>query len=280
VTKLDWSRTKTIFIWVFLILNLFLYTQYLESYKEGEKIEVLGETMEIEARLKGDNITYIALPNNKESAAYYSGQIKNFSPSEVPYFTNQSAKIENNNKLIVTMDKPVKLQKSDTRDSYTDFVHNNVYEGDSYVLWGIDEEKKEATFFQKVNDVTLYYNVRGYIKLYWDDNNRIISYEQTMLEKHEKLDKEQNLLTARQVLQILYGKNLLKPDSQITEMNLGYSTIVQLTQTQVFAPTWEVRVKRADDTEEIHFVNAVQGRIVEIQNDLSEIVEQTEDLEE
>lgn len=278
--KLDWSRTKTIFIWVFLVLNLFLYTQYLESYKEGEKIEVLGETMEIEARLKEDNITYIALPNNKESAAYYSGQIKNFSPSEVPYFKNQSAKIENNNKLIVTMDKPVKLQKSDTRDSYTDFVHNNVYEGDSYVLWDIDKEKKEATFFQKVNDVTLYYNVRGYVKLYWDDENHIVSYEQTMLEKHEKLDKQQNLLTARQVLQILYGKNLLKPDSQITEMNLGYSTIVQLTQTQVFAPTWEVRVKLTDDTEEIHFVNAVQGRIVEIQNDLSEIVEQTEDLEE
>ena len=278
--NLDWSRTKTIFIWVFLVLNLFLYTQYLESYKEGEKIEVLGETVEIEARLKEDNITYIALPNNKESAAYYSGQIKNFSPSEVPYFPNQSAKIENNNKLVVTMDKPVKLQKSDTRDSYTDFVHNNVYEGDSYVLWNIDEEKKEATFFQKVNDVTLYYNVRGYVKLYWDDNNRIVSYEQTMLEEHKKLDKEQNLLTARQVLQILYGKNLLKPDSQITEMNLGYSTIVQLTQTQVFAPTWEVRVKLADDTEEIHFVNAVQGRIVEIQNDLSEIVEQTEDLEE
>lgn len=280
VMNLDWSKTKTIFIWVFLVLNIFLYTQYLESYKEGEKIEVLGETVEIEARLKEDNITYIALPNNKESAAYYSGQIKNFSPSEVPYFPNQSAKIENNNKLIVTMDKPVKLQKSDTRDSYTEFVHNNVYEGNSYVLWNIDEEKREATFFQKVNDVTLYYNVRGYVKLYWDDDNRIVSYEQTMLEKHEKLDKQQNLLTARQVLQILYGKNLLKPNSQITEMNLGYSTIVQLTQTQVFAPTWEVRVKLADDTEEIHFVNAVQGRIVEIQNDLSEIVEQTEDLEE
>lgn len=278
--KLDWSRTKTIFIWVFLVLNLFLYSQYLESYNEGQEIEVLGETMEVEARLKEDNITYIALPKNKESAAYYSGEIKNFSPSEVPYFPNQSARIENSNKLIVTMEKPANLQKSDTRDSYTEFVHNNVYEGDSYVLWVIDEEKREATFFQKVNDVTLYYNVRGYVKLYWDDDNRIISYEQTMLEKHEKLDKQQSLLTARQVLQILYGKNLLKPNSQITEMNLGYSTIVQLTQTQVFAPTWEVRVKLADDTEEIHFVNAVQGRIVEIQNDLSEIVEQTEDLEE
>ncbi|MGN7477716.1 two-component system regulatory protein YycI [Solibacillus silvestris] len=277
---MDWNRTKSIFIWVFLILNLFLYTQYLESYNEGRKIEVLGETTKIEAHLKEDNITYIALPNNNESAAYYSGQIKNFSPSEVPYFANQITTIENDNKLVVAMEKPVKLQENAARDPYTEFLHSYVHEGDSYVLWNVDEEKKEATFFQKVNNLTLYYNVRGYVKIYWNDDNRIIAYEQTMLEKHEKLDKQQNLLTSKQVLQILYGRNLLKPDSQILNMNLGYSTIVQLTQTQVFAPTWEVRVKLADGTEEIHFVNAVQGKIVEIQNDLSEIVEQTEDLEE
>ena len=278
---MDWSRTKSIFIWVFLILNLFLYTQYLESYNEGQLIEVLGETTKkIEARLKEDNITYIALPNNNESAAYYSGQIKKFSPAEIPYSANQFTQIENENKLIVTMEKPVKLQENGGRNPFLEFLYNNVHEGDSYVLWNVDEEKREATFFQKVNNLTLYYNVRGYVKIYWDDENRVYAYEQTMLEKHEKLDKQQNLLTAIQVLQILDNKNLLKPDSQILEMNIGYSTIVQLTQTQVFAPTWEVRVKLKDGQEEIHFVNAVQGKIVELQNDLSEIVEETEDLEE
>ena len=277
---MDWSRTKSIFIWVFLILNLFLYTQYLESYNEGQLMEVLGETTKIEARLKDDNITYIALPNNNENAAYYSGEIKKFLPEEIPFFPNQITQIENENKLIVTMEKPVKLQESGGRNPYVEFVNGHVHEGNAYVLWDVNEEKREATFFQKVNNLTLYYNVRGYVKIYWDEENRVYAYEQTMLEKHEKVDKQQNLLTSIQVLQILYGKNLLKPDSQILEMNLGYSTNVQLTQTQVFAPTWEVRVKLADGTQEIHFVDAVQGNIVEIQNDLSEIVEQTEDLEE
>ena len=276
---MDWNRTKTIFIWVFLILNIFLYTQYLQRYNEGQEIEVLGETTKFESLLKEDNITYIALPNNSESAAYYSGQIKNFSPSEVPYFTNQRTEIENGNKLNVTMDKPVKLQEGGAHDKFTEFLHSHVYEGDSYVLWDFDNENKVATFFQKVNDLTLYYNVRGYVKVYWNDDERVVAYEQTMLEKHEKLEKQQNLLTPIQVLQILYGKNLLKPDSQILKLNLGYSTIVQLTQTQVFAPTWEVRVRLSDKSEEIHFVNAVDGKIVEIQNDLSEIVEPEEDLE-
>ena len=72
------------------------------------------------------------------------------------------------------------------------------------------------------------------------------------------------------MLQVLYGKNLLKPDSQILKMNLGYSTIIQITQTQVFAPTWEIRIRLADKTEETYFLNAENGKIVDIQNDLLE----------
>lgn len=75
------------------------------------------------------------------------------------------------------------------------------------------------------------------------------------------------------MLQILYGNNLLKPNSEIVNIKLGYSTIVQITQTQVFAPTWEVRVKRDNGNQEVHFVNAVDGKIVDIQNDLTEVEE-------
>lgn len=276
---MDWSRTKSIFILVFLILNLFLYTQYLDSYNEGQQIEILGERKKIEASLKEDNITYSVPIINSESAAYYSGQIKNFSPSEIPYFTNQLTQIENDSKLFVTMKKPVKLPENLARDPYTEFVNSYIHEGDSYVLWNVNDEKNEATFFQEVNDLTLYYNVQGYLKIYWNEEGRVYAYEQTMLENHEKLDKQHNLLTSIQVLQILYDKSLLKPDSQVLKMNLGYSTMIQSTQTQVFAPTWEVRVKLADGTEEVYFVNAVQGKIVDIQYDLSEMVEQTEELD-
>ena len=276
---MDWNRTKAIFIWVFLILNIFLYTQYLESYNEGAEIEILGQKTKIDSRLKEDNITYTALPNNHETAFYYSGQIKNFDPSEVPYFANQRAKIENNSKLLVKMEKPVKLQENGSRDQYTEFVYSYVHEGTSYTLWNVDEEKREAIFFQKVDGLTLYYNMRGYVKIYWNEDGRIFAYEQTMLEQHKKLEKRKNLMAPLQVLQILYSKNLLKPDSQILKMNLGYSTIVQLTQTQVFAPTWEVRVRLEDKSEEVHFVNAVDGKIVDIQNDLTEVVEEESDEE-
>lgn len=274
---MDWNRSKTIFIGVFFILNIFLYTQYLNSYNEGKQLEVLGETTKIESRLKDDNITYITLPTNIEVTSYYSGAIKKFKPSEVPYFANQQTEIVDDNKLVVTMEKPIKLREISSKDSYTEFLHSNVYEGASYSLWKIDEENRQATFFQKVNNRTLYYNVRGYVQVYWDEEGRVFKYEQTILENHEKLDNKKSILPPIQVLQILYGKNLLKPDSQVTRMNLGYSTLVQITQIQVFAPTWEVRVLTSDNVEEIHFVNAIDGKIVDIQNDLTEmdVVEDT-----
>ncbi|ATP42292.1 transcriptional regulator [Solibacillus sp. R5-41] len=276
---MDWNRSKTIFIGVFLILNIFLYFQYLDSYNGEQQLEVLGKTTEIESRLKEDNITYSNLPTNIEVTSYYSGAIKNFKPSEVPYFANQRTEIIDDNKLVVTMEKPVKLKETTTKDSYTEFLHSYVHEGTSYILWKVDEEKRQATFFQKINNRTLYYNVRGYVQIYWDEEGRVFAYEQTILENHEKLENKKSILPPIQVLQILWGKNLLKPDSQVTSMNLGYSTLVQITQTQVFAPTWEVRVLTSDKTEEIHFVNAVDGKIVDIQNDLTEIdaVEEAEE---
>ena len=58
--KMDWNKTKSIFIGVFLILNIFLYSQYLKSYNESKQLsEGLGEKTKIEAGLKEENITYI-----------------------------------------------------------------------------------------------------------------------------------------------------------------------------------------------------------------------------
>lgn len=262
---MDWNKTKSIFIAVFLVLNVFLYSQYLNIYKEAQKLEVLGETTKIEARLKEDNITYITLPMNIETASYLSGKMKHFQSTELPYFTNQDAVIEDETMLHVTMEKPVKLRDLKDKDSFKEFVQMYVSEGDSYVLWEYDEESREAIFFQRMNDRTLYYNVGGIVKIYWNAAGEVFSYEQTMLEKLEDLEQQETILPPIQIIQVLYGRNLLKADSQITVMKLGYSTLVQLTQTQVFAPTWEVRVKTADGTEEYFFVNAVEGKIIDIE---------------
>ena len=269
---MDWSKTKTIFIVVFLILNIFLYLQYLNAHKEAQKLEILGESQAIEARLKEDNITYIALPTKVETASFLSGRLKTFEPSEVPYFANQEATIESGTKLYVKMEKPTKLRDVKDKASYQEFIEMYVHEGASYKLWEVDEQNREALFFQKINDRTFYYNVGGAIKIYWNENGEVTNYEQTMLEKLEELEQLESILPPIQIIQVLYTRNFLKPDSQITGMKLGYSTLVQFTEAQVFTPTWEVRVK-TDEGEEVFFLNADEGKIIELNKGLEQIEE-------
>ena len=82
----------------------------------------------------------------------------------------------------------------------------------------------------------------------------------------------QKLLPHMQVINILYDNSLLKPDSAIKEVELGYSTLAQVTGTQVFAPTWHILVELIDGTIEEYFVNAVEGRVTEIQKETEQTV--------
>lgn len=268
VRQVDWSKTKSIFIIVFLVLNVFLYSLYVNRHNEAQNVEVLGEKT-IEARLKDDNISYAVLPNTIDTASYISGRVKTFVDTEFS-FANQNIQIENDTHIMSTLSTPVKLRNIEDDSSFTGFLHDHVLGGTSYILWEVNREAGYAIFFQRVDTHTIYYNQNGYVKIYWNSQNEVYQYEQTMLERLEDLEQKEDILPPIQVIQALYTKGLLKTDSRIVSMKLGYSTLVQLTQTQVFAPTWEVRVK-SDDGDEEFFVNAVEGKVIEIQNDLTDI---------
>ena len=59
---MDWSRIKTIFIIAFLILDLFLLTQFLNKHKTNQ-FEVKSD-VSFEESLKADGIEYKSLPKD------------------------------------------------------------------------------------------------------------------------------------------------------------------------------------------------------------------------
>ena len=274
---MDWSKSKSIFIIVFLILDVFLYSLYLNRHTEAQQVPLLElGANDIEARLKEDKIDYSVLPTNLEKATYISGSIRNFEEKKIDVQNAESVIIQNDNKLIVNLKEPVKLKSID-EESLNNFVKLNVYEGSSYVLWEIDEENKSAKFFQQVNDRTIYYNMNGLVTVYWNSNNELFKYEQTYLESISAYDEEESLFTPLQAIQSLYAKGHLMENAKITKMKLGYFTLVPLTQIQVFVPTWEIRVENADKTVEEYFINAVEGIIIDVHLDASMV--EADDLE-
>lgn len=272
---MDWSKSKSIFIVVFLILDTILFSIYINRHTEAQKVEVLGEKT-IEARLKDDNITYNTLPNI-ETAPYLSGSVKKFKEEELQLFNKKELVIENDSKLIVTLQDPVKLRNVKDPTNYVEFLQTYVLDSSSYTFWKIDELEQTATFFQRVDNRTIYYNNYGMVKLYWNNDHEIYMYEQTLLENLETFDEQKNLLSPIQVIQALYSRGYLKPDSQITQVKLGYLNYVKLTQTQVFVPTWEIRVKTSDEKEEEYFVNGVEGKIIDIPLDQRNVEEEEEE---
>lgn len=244
---------------------------YLNRHNEAQNVEILGENT-IESRLQDDHITYGALPNSVDTASYISGRVKVFNNGDF-LFSDQNIQIENGTDIIATMNSPVKLRNIGDDSSFTEFVNTHVENGIFYALWEVNKEERYAVFFQRADTSTIYYNQNAFVKIYWNEDNKVYQYEQTMLERLEKLEQKEDIISPIQVIQALYSKGLLKPNSRITHMKLGYSTLVQLTQTQVFAPTWEVRVKSPDGEEEF-FVNAVEGKVIEIQQDFMHIKEE------
>lgn len=269
---MDWSRSKSIFIFVFLILNIFLYSQYIDRYEQGQNVEMPGNKS-IEEDLKQDNITYEDLPSNIESVRAVSGKVHNFAEEEAVENPNLFSTVRDQHILTVTFREPYKLNAI-TKEQLQQFVESNVLEGDSYILWEINEEENAATFFQRINDRTLFYNDKGYVKVFWDASGNIYTYEQALFEKFEEYEQKKDIMTPIQVINILYSRSLLTANAHIKNMELGYSTLVQLTLTQVFAPTWEVTVESKENGVEKFYVNASDGKVIEMNANKEKPVEE------
>ncbi|QUG43659.1 two-component system regulatory protein YycI [Psychrobacillus sp. INOP01] len=265
---MDWNKTKTIFIIVFSILNVFLLSLYLNRYNASQQIDKPNDTP-IAEKLILDNIKVLETDKEIKEASYVSGNVHNFSQEEIEELDNQTVEIPVSHKLVSTFEEPIKITDENTLEK---IVHEQVIRGSAYGLWKIDEENKTAILFQKVNKRLVYYNTNAKLIVHWNEENELIGYEQTILDDLENYDVYQKLLPHMQVINILYGNSHLKPDSTIKEIELGYSTLAQLTETQVFAPTWHILVELLDGTVEEYFVNAVEGRVIEIQKETEQKV--------
>lgn len=267
---MDWSKTKTIFIVVFSILNVFLYSLYIDRYTEAERIELLPEST-IDEKLRGDNITYSALPEVSEDKPYVRGESKSFAGTELDI--DGIVNVLEDRMLQVTYDEPVDLE-GDKADALAAFIEEEVPESSEYSLWQIDEDQNHAVFFQQMAGVPLFYSKGGQLTVFWDENDAVIGFEQTLFDNIIENEEQKKLISPLQAIHTLYQKSLLETNSRITEAELGYSTHVQVSENrQMFVPTWRIRVKDSEGEETDHFVNAIKDGVIELNKQKEETAE-------
>lgn len=241
---------------------------YVNRYNELNSLELIGEE-KISTRLKDENITIKSKLMENQNVSYISGKTKQFKQAELSPIQNQHIKIKNDTELEASMIRPIPLGEI-TEESLTNFVAKNLLNGSSYKLWKINKKANEATFFQSAGDHMIYYNQNAVIKIYWNNDLEITGYKQTMFDSLKSFGEKYTLITTQQAIKSVFDKGYLTANSTITTTELGYSTLVPLTETQVLSPTWYIHIEYPKEVdgekkEADYFVNAVDGTIVDIE---------------
>lgn len=264
MSHLDWNKTKTIFIIVFSILNIFLYSLYVQQLTDAQNVQVISKTS-IEEVMKQENITYNLPQVNKNDYSSVTATIKKFTKEELETLVSQSIVIENNTHIESDMNTAIAIQNDKGDFDFNEFMMKYVWHGNEYTLWEVNQEEQQATFFQMVNGEPIFYSPNAMVVVHWNDDYEVTHYEQRMLEKFSTESKKRDLMTQDEAVGSLATRGYLKQDSKVLSVTPGYSSLVPLTEIQVFAPTWNIRVELKDGSIEEHFINAIEGKVIDFQ---------------
>ena len=257
---MDWGKTKSIFIMVFLVLDIFLLYQFLDK-KDNYQFEYFAEAT-IEDRLQGDEITYNAPPKQNVKEQFLIAQSKIFKKEDTENLVNQKVNIVEQTKILGTFDKPISISKNVQSSELEKLVKEYLLFGSEYRYWDYDKATGEIIFYQTWDKKMFFNNSKGKITLFVDKENQVISYEQTYLENIEKeFNEEKDLVPAIKALEALYENGDIEPKSDVTKVDLGYYNSLQTTSaSHLLVPVWRVVVNHETDL----FVNAFDGAIIEL----------------
>jgi len=256
---MHWGQIKTILIFSFLILDVYLFVQFLDKKEVADIGIIEHEPSSIEDRLKEESIVMGDLPQQVNEESYISVKQHLFTEGELDKeedIVDQDTVILNKNTIISTLDKPVSLPKRDTPANLNNLLQSIAYHADDYTFWRKNEKMNVLVYFQNKLDRPVYYNQKGYVLLFLDDEDEVTHYAQMMLGEEETLEDKRTLIEPIRAIETLYNANELNTGDHITKVDLGYHTRVPFeSDVQVFAPIWKISV----NDEKHYFVNAIEG---------------------
>ena len=260
---MDWNRTKTIFIMVFLILDIFLLDQFMGK-KNDNKYDYMSQTP-IEELLKEENITYTPMPKQKQKENYLVAKTKVFKKDDLKSLKDQDLLIADveRTKLVGTFKNKTKVSEKLQTSEIDLFMKENIYHGEDYSYWTYDKTSNSIVYYQAFDSKIFYNNSKGKVTLFLNENNEIISYEQTYLEDIEEFNEKKEMILPIKAIEALYLKGDIPPDSKITNFQPGYYNSLQSNSSSssfLLVPTWRIIV---DDKQDL-FVNAFDGEVIEL----------------
>jgi regulatory protein YycI of two-component signal transduction system YycFG len=259
---MDWNKIKSIFIISFLILDIYLMYEFFKMQDVSEVERQTTTDASIEKRLMADEIEYVTLPKGYVEDQYLKAKPKVFTDEDIQntILDDQVIKIMNSTELESTLDKPLEISDRFGPSELNSYIKSHILYGEHYRFWERSTDGKMITYYQHFDGKTLFKNTNGKLVFHINDDNEIYSYYQSYFEEVKELSKSEKIIQPINAIEALYESGVLKPKSKITEVELGYYTLIPLSdKTQVLNPAWCFVV---DDKENL-FVDAFEGKIID-----------------
>ena len=255
---MNWSQAKTILIITFLLLNAFLIIQ-IQDLNDAHQINVIAEAT-IQERLNEMNVE-ISVPYQDDHLSGYHilGRNKTIQKEDLQSLVNQDITIVNDNMILSKLNKPFELKEGEIINQMTQFLSTHVYNGKLYQFAGYDTDNNQVLFLQTYQNKVMYPYDEPPLIVKLDSQNRIVSYQQNILEIDEQ-GREQEFLTSMKAIEILLNEQLIKANQKVEAIEFGYYSFFKpQTEVQVFAPMWRITVNGDN-----FLVNAIDGSVQDI----------------
>ena len=238
---MNWKLTKTLFIFVFILVNIMLVIIYINKVNRSHinEAESNNEVNFQQEEIKvPDSVLHKSVKDLR--LAQITGRSKDFSAQAKG---NDDLTTSNSGKqLEADVDPNVTVNDTNFKD-LKDYLNNHVYHGKTYQL--SDITSSSVRYEQTYQDIPILNNSKATV-IFNLNNDKATSYKQTIMEdikQTEGADKKRQVITPRKAIEALYFNRYLKKDDQVINARLGYYSVVKETNVQLLQPNWEVKVK-------------------------------------
>ncbi|AME08797.1 MULTISPECIES: two-component system regulatory protein YycI [Gemella] len=259
---MNWNKIKTMFIYLFIALNVMLLGFYVYTVYKN-KVEIVQEKEVIERAMKNDGIKIEENQPKKENLGYINVTGSNFKDikKETGGLKLEIETVDKYSKLKGTLDTAItNIDKNNYRAELDTFLAEKYKAGNHYMFSSYDATEKTVTYEQIIDGVRVFDNKNARLVFKVEANGDIKSFEQTAVTNIRK-DKNETLVTQSQAINRLYHEDLIPKDSRV-KATLGYYTYISQTENQVLIPTWYVEIVSKNDVVKKYYVDAIELNIL------------------
>ena len=259
---MNWGKIKTMYIYVFVVLNIILLSFFIYTVNKN-KADIVQEKEIIDKAMKNDNISVEENYTKKDNLGYVNvtiSDLKNIK-QDVSGLSYELTKLDKATVLKVTSETSLtNVNKNSYRAELDSFLLEKMKLSANYIFSSYNSIKNEIIYEQQIDSFRVFSNKNARIVFKVESNGEIKSFTLTGVSNIRK-DKNETLVSSSQAINRLYHEDLVPKNCKV-RATLGYYTYISQTENQVLIPTWGVEISDKDGQISNYYVDAINLNVL------------------